>query len=540
MLQRLKLGGIRVWLRRSARFEASLIPPAFTIMFATLASKFLGMARDALFASRFGVTPEYSAYLYAFRIPDLLTGVFVLGAFSSAFMPVFARYLEEGKEKKAWKIADVVITLLMLILVGLGLIIFALAPMLVNYFVIPGATPEMKDTTTLLLRIMIVSPVLLGISNVLSGVLNSHHKFTASAFAPVFYNVGLLAGVIWFIDWFGMVWGLGFGVVVGAALHALVQVWPAVKLGFHWRFDTDFRLKEVQQVIHLALPRMFGAGVMQTDLFVDVILASYFLTEESYGLLNFANRLQTLPVGLFGMAIATAAYPRLVRSAANGMKKFSEELLKNITYVLYFTLPASIAFIILRVELVRLLFGQSGKLDWVETRSIAFALALYSISIFAQSLNYVLNRAFYALQDTKTPLLAGFISVVMNSLLSFVLVKTNPHFSMLALSFTFASLTNMALLLVLLYDKVGVFQFREFTRPFAGILGATLIAGGYLFLVESWLSTNVFDLTRVRDLIFLLGICLSTGAVVYIAAAEFFGTKVLHKFSRFLGGKNAV
>lgn len=532
-----RIGGVRYWFRRIVQVEANLIPPAIIVLASSLTSKILGMVKEMIFAARFGTSPELGVYLTAFRIPDLLTSVFVLGAFSSAFIPIFARHIEQGNDNKAWKLANVITTLLMIVLVLLSLVCLVLAPVLVRLMV-PGYSPEELALTVQFLRIMLLSPILLGVSNVLTGVLNSHHKYVSSALAPIFYNVGIIIGALWLVDWLGMVWGLGLGVVTGAALHALVQLYPAMRLGFRWRWDMDFKIKEVRQVVRAALPRMFGMGVTQVDMFVDVFLISLYLSTASITMLHYANRLQTLPVGLFGMALATAAFPFFVRKAAHSMKLFSAEVLKYLIYVFYFTIPASVFFIVMRVEFVRLLYGLgSNPISWADTREIAFALALFSVSIFAQAGNYVLNRAFFALQDTRTPVVAGLIAVMMNTLLSFLLVYTVREFSMLALSYSIASLFNFILLVVFLQNKVGNVPLGDFPKRLSAILLATMTSGLVLYLSEQWLSDRLFDITRVRDLFLHTAITVGLAGTIYLVMVESLGVNVIKQFVDLLRGR---
>ncbi len=510
--------GIRKYISEKRRLDAELIPPSLILMFTTLLSRLLGMAREVLFATKFGAPPELDAYNAAFVYPDLLTKLFVLGAFSSAFIPIFLKYKEEGHEAKAWKLADVVTTWLFVILGVCSLILFVCAP-----FTVPGGfNPVQREAYIQLLRIMLLSPILLGISNVLTGILNAHHRFSASAWAPVMYNVGIIAGVLFFVPWFGMIWGLGIGVIFGTLLHAAVQVYPALKVGFRWHPDFDHNTPGVKEIGKMAGPRMIGMSISQLDIWIDVQLGS-FLTQGSITLLNYANRLQSMPVGIFGMAIATACFPALVRRAARkDMDGFGDEFYKQLRHILYFTVPVSIWLVVMRVEIIRILFGHGGTLDWFQTRSIAFALALYSISIFAQSAVYLLNRAFYVFQDTKTPVIAGLISTVINSVLSLILVFTVHHFAMLALSYSIASIVNMILLMALLQDKLRKASLPAFLSAAARILFASVVMGIVMWGMEVWLS-NALHLTKVFVMIMETAACSLVGASVFLVLTIWLG-----------------
>ncbi|HDS11777.1 MAG TPA: hypothetical protein ENN77_02625, partial [Candidatus Wirthbacteria bacterium] len=370
---------------------------------------------------------------------------------------------------------------------------------------------------------------LLGMSNVLSSILNSHHKIFAATLSPIMYNLGIIMGALVFEPLVGIVWGLGLGVAFGAFMHFAIQLWPVARLGFKFSWDLDFKFEGVKDVIRLATPRMIGLAIAQADMFVDVILGS-FLPVGSIALLNYANRLQTMPVGIFGMAIATACFPVFVqKSVKKDWQGFNQVLFKNLKYVLFFTIPTTVAMVLMRVEIIRILFGQSGKLSWFETRSVAFALSLYAISIFAQSTVYILSRAFYAVQDTKTPVVASLISVGLNSLLSFILVITVQHFSMLALSYSIASLVNMTLLFVMLHHKLGGFKINSFLQSLLAILSSSLVMGLAIWAMRYGLQ-NFLDLSRVRDLAIEISICSLVGVGIYFVSMSALGKNEMGNF----------
>lgn len=490
-------------------------------MVATLLAKLLGFFKIALFANTYGTPAILDAYKSAFLVPDLFTNLFILGAFSSGFIPVYAHYVDNNEMKKAWKLANVVTTIVLSSIVILSVLAFIFAPWVARV-IAPGYDQEKLQYTVDFLRILLVSPFLLALSNIFSSILNSHHRFTASAFAPVFYNVGIILGVVVFEPLWGMVTGLSMGVIVGAFMHAGVQLIPVWKLGFSFQPDFDYKYEPAQEVFWLALPRIISMAAMQIDLYVDKSLAS-FLPDGSLIALDYAFSLQGMPVGIFGMAIATASFPLFVQRVSQGdLGGFQSVLLDNIKLVLYFTIPAMVGMVVLRVELVRMILGISGELDWDQTRSIAFTLALYALSIPAQAMIYVLNKAFYALKDTKTPVIAAILSVVTNSLFSVLFISMTPHFSMLALSFTIASLLQMMLLGALLNGKIGGFAIIGLLPSISLITIASFTMGVNVWLLDNFMA-NVLDMTRVSSVFIDVFCCTLYGLAVYVLITVILG-----------------
>jgi putative peptidoglycan lipid II flippase len=329
------------------------------------------------------------------------------------------------------------------------------------------------------------------------------------------YDIGQIAGALFFVQRFGVVYGLSLGVVVGLALHTIVQFVPAVRLGIRLVPDFDFKFSGVTEIIALALPRIFGLAVTQIDKLVDSNLAS-FLEVGSLKMRDYAYQLQSMPVDIFGLALATTAFPLMASMAARqDADGFYKVLFRNIRQILYITLPAAVVLIVLRVEIIRLIYGY-GRLTWIQTRSVAFTLALFAVSIGAQAVIYILVRAFYALKDTKMPVRASVIAVVINSLLSITFVYFVRHVSMLALSYSIATIINMVLLIYMLQRKIGrIFQGELFASTLKVIL-ATLVMGLVLWPLEHWLSLTL-SLERVRYLIIETVICTTVGIVVYVA-----------------------
>jgi putative peptidoglycan lipid II flippase len=399
----------------------SVAAAAFIISLAGVASRLLGLLRDRILAGQFGAGDTLDAYYAAFRIPDLIYNLMIVGALSAAFIPVFTELVAEKKEDEAWELSSGILSLQILItgLVSFFLVVFA--PQLMR-LVTPGYVGEKMDLTVTLTRIMFLSPFLLGISGILGGALVSFKKFLIYSLAPIFYNAGIIVGALFFIKPLGPA-GLAWGVVLGALMHLLVQ-YPAVKFsGFHFRpaFFSAWKNKNVRKVLRLMVPRTLTIAVSQINFTIITIFASTLAT-GSLAVFNFANNIQSAPLGLFGVSFAIAVFPTL---SAHGAKKEYDKFIvafsRTFRQILFFVIPISVFLFVLRAQVVRVLLG-TGKFNWDNTILTFEVLSLMAASLFAQALLPLFTRAFYALQNTKTPLYIAIVSEAVNILTVFLLI----------------------------------------------------------------------------------------------------------------------
>ena len=415
---------------------------------ASFASKILGLIRNHVLAGAFGAGDTLDAYYAAFRIPDAIFQFLVLGALSAGFIPVFVELME--KKEDHWKVASTVLNAL-LILLALFSFLFIIFAGKLQPLIAPGFSGEKLALTVTLARIMALGPIFLGISAVLSGVLQSYRKFIIYAIAPLFYNLGIIIGALWLTPIFGAS-GLGLGVVVGAALHAAVQIPAARACGFSFRPYLDLKNKAVRKIAWLSLPRIAGLAVTQINFFAITLFASK-LAAGSLSVFNLANDIQSVPIGLFAISLATAAFPSFSQFAARGDEdRFRRSFSSTARLILFLTVPFSILLLLLRAQIVRVLLG-SGQFDWADTIATADALAFFSLSLFAQALLPLLVRAFYALKDTFSPLLAGACAVTVNVLLALTF-REPLGVAGLALAFSFASIINTIILWLMLRGRL--------------------------------------------------------------------------------------
>lgn len=511
-----------------SRKQRSTLSAAVIIMTGVFCSRFLGLFRDRMLTARFS-PQELGVYFAAFRIPNLIFELLVMGALSTAFIPVFSRYLSEEKRLEAFKMASSVINLgtLIFLFFSLPLLFFAGQ---ISTLIAPGFSKEETVLMASFTRIMILAQVFpLIIGNFLTGILQSFNRFLIPALAPIAYNLGIILGIFFLSSSFGL-YGPVFGVVLGAFLFMIIQIPLLAPLGYKHFLIFNPRHRGVKEVGRLMLPRTLGLAVSQIDTTVDLVLASY-LGARSVTVFNFAQHLQQVPVGLFGAPIAQAVLPSLSQFWA---KKNSEEFKKNFLdsfhQILFLALPASMIFIILRIPLVRLVFG-AARFDWQATLLTGKTLAFFSLSLFAQSLVHLLARGFYALYDSKTPVKVGGLSVLVNTFLSILFVKQLflPVYA-LGLSASVASILNAFLLLFFLDRKVGGFDKSKLFWPTLKIFLASGITGFFLYIPMKLLDQLVFDTTRTINLIILTGIATFSGLACYLFLAWFLEIKEVATF----------
>ena len=273
--------------------------------------------------------------------------------------------------------------------------------------------------TVVLTRIMFLSPLFLGMSSILSGVLQYFRRFFIYSLAPILYNLGIIFGIVFLVPRMGLV-GLAWGVVGGAFLHFMIQLPSAIYSGFRFKGILSFH-QGIRQIIKLTIPRTIGLAGSQINYVVITAIASG-LAVGSIAIFNLANNLQYVPIGIIGISFAMAVFPRLADSSAEENKEnFSKDFSSVFSQILYLVLPITAIFFILRAQIIRLILG-TGQFGWADTRLTAAALGIFAFSVFAQSLIPLISRAFYSLNDTKTPVSISLVSIGLNIALSFGLV----------------------------------------------------------------------------------------------------------------------
>jgi len=470
---------------------------AFFVALSTLLGYILAILRDN-FLANFLTNSQADVYWAAFRVPDLVYGLLITGGVTAAFLPVLAGYWRKDKQE-AKNLFNNVFTFFLLALMALSFLLAVFAPFIVK-IIVPGFSAQQKVQTIILARIMFLSPIILGISAIFSAVLQYLDFFIAFSLAPIFYNLGIIIGIIFFLPLMGLS-GLAWGVVLGACLHLLVQASPLFKTGFiPPRLSIQLKSAGLRRVFKLMVPRTIGAGAYHINLIVITAIAST-LAVGSIKIFNLANNLYGVPVGLIGVPFATAVFPLLSRYCAEQEnEKFLDALSRIFSRVMFLIIPLSALFFLFRAQIVRLLYGTQisggGYFGWWETRLTAGSVGIFAISLFAACLIPLLARAFYSLQDTRTPVKIAVFSIILNLFLAYFFVKAlssaNILSGFLADALKVKQLGNLAVLglpLALTISTIGQFFWLLFR-----LKRKINLRGGYRFL-ERFFALKVLMIT---------------------------------------------
>ncbi len=363
-------------------------------------SKLLGLVRDRLLAARFGAGEALDVYYAAFQLPDVIYTLLLTGAASAAVLPVFIEY-DQKSRASAGRFLSNLLTVFSIAAVLLAAVAWLLAPWLL-VFIAPGFDAEAAGRAAGLTRIMLANTVFLGIAGIFSAVLQARHRFFVFALPPIVYNLGIIAGIVLFVPFFGLN-GLAYGVVAGGLGQILVQL-PALR-GLGLRFRPMFSLRDagLWRVARTSLPRVAALGMSQLTLTALMAIASYFAV-GSISVFKLSANLMYVPVGLFGVSWALAVFPKLSSaSIARQGESFREHIAIGIRSILFWTLPAATLTIVLRAHIVRVILG-SGVFNWEDTRLVAAVLGVLAVAIISEGLLPLLLRAFYALGRTVEPL----------------------------------------------------------------------------------------------------------------------------------------
>lgn len=447
---------------------------AIIIAGATLINKFVGLARDRAIAHYFGAGPITDAYYAAFKIPDFIYTLLIVGALTAGFIPIFTKLtLRPDNKAAAWRLSSNILNILFFILSPLCILGMIFAPQIAG-IVGAGFDLETIKLVTSFTRILFISPIFLGMSMVMGGILQSQRHFTLYSIAPIFYNAGIIFGITVLVPSLGVT-GLAWGVIVGAAAHFTIQFIGARLAGFRWRWIIDWTDKETLAVGRLMIPRSLGLAVSQTFAIITTILAS-LLPAGSVAVFAFADNLRTVPVGIIGTSFAIAIFPTLSLAAAqNNEEGFSKNMTSTIRQISFLIIPSALIFLLLRVQIVRLMLG-SGAFDRDDTKSTAAALMIFSFSMLADCFRPILVRGFFALSDTKTPLITSLISVAIGISSAYWLMKPYGIVG-LAMANVIEGGLNVSLLTYLLQRKNKGLDLSSIFSALARILAAAVIAG---------------------------------------------------------------
>jgi len=501
------------------KIQKTVMGGAIVIALFSVLSRILGLFRDRFLSSTFGAGKVLDAYYAAFRLPDLVFNTLVLGALSSAFIPIFLKYWRKDKEE-AWRITSGVLNILFLIVLGLSILFFFCAPFLINYLV-PGFDGFTKDLTVSLTRVMLLGTLFFTLSNIAGSVLNSFQRFLSYSLAPIMYNLGIIFGIIFLVKKFGYI-GLGWGVALGAFLHFLVQVPALIQSGYSWKPIFNFSHPAIKKISILMLPRCFGLAISQFNFIITTLIASG-VAVGAVAVYNLAFNLVNFPVSIFGISLAISIFPVLSGCFASGDKKFFKEIFsKTVRRIFYLIIPATVFFLTLRAQIVRLILG-AGLFDWQDTILTARALGWFSLSLFAQSLIPVFARAFYATQNTKTPVKIAIVGFIVNIIGCLIFGKLFG-ISGLALAFSIASIVNFLLLYFYFNKKVVSLPNREIVNSILKISGLSILMAiiiqAFKYLIGPLVNMQTFIGVLIQTICAVIG-----GGIFYVIVSLIFRFK---------------
>lgn len=523
------------------RRQNNILSAAYIIMATVVFSQVLGVVRQRLLASIFSVSNTLGIYDYSTLLPDTLFQLTITAALSSAFIPVFSEYLAKDKEKEGHIMASTLLSIGLFIFAIISIILGVFAPFFLSFFNQGGQfTASQMELMASLMRIFTLGQLLFIIGTFLSAFLQSYNHFFISGIAAALYNLGTIIGVITLSSTIG-IYSAPIGNVIGAVIYILVQLPLAKKVGFSFIPSSSYIFSEgVKRIGLLMWPRTISLIIFQAG---TLILASFisYLSDPGrmYVIYNFAKTLAFAPVALFGASIAQAAFPVLSREK-NNPEEFKATFMTSFNQILYIILPIAVLILILRVPLVRFAYG-ADRVDWDATVAIGRTVAYFTIAIAAQALINLVSRAFYALHDTKSPLIIGALTtliMIIVAYLSILIYQSGFHqfalpYSFLngviagsiifnfgtdgiALAYSLGSLLNLIILLIILDNKTGGFHRVKHFKTFIKVALASVVTAFALYIPIKLLDQLVFDTTRTINLIFLTGISGTIGLTLYL------------------------
>ncbi|MFA5821430.1 MAG: murein biosynthesis integral membrane protein MurJ, partial [Candidatus Gracilibacteria bacterium] len=482
------------------------------IAITSLASYALGLVRDRVIAVNFGTSSATDTYNASFLIPDILFNVFIAGALAAAFLPVFTDYQSRDKTE-ANRIASSVLTVGSLNIAILSVILFIFMDRLVP-FVFTTATPQMQQDIVFMTRIMLPSAILFSISNALGNILMSYKHFISYSISPILYNLGIILGILFF----GKEWGIyaaAAGVVIGGLLHCGIRIIDTFSTGFRFKPAFDIFHPAFLKILKLMIPRSFGLIAWQINLYIFAIVGIRIM-EGGLAAFNFARNIQSFAVSLFGISFATAIFPHLSESA--GKKDFSsytDDIQKTIQRILFFTIPSMVGIMVLSGAIVNIILG-GGVFDQNSVKLTSIILFAFAFSIPFESINHILARAFYSLQNTITPTI---VNVIAMGMIAFSTIYLAPRYgiSWFSFGFSIAYAFQVVVLVILLRKKLQGFNLKNFSFSLAKIILASGIMAIVLILSEP-ISTMMNE--KLADAIRICIGGLSFFAVAYAVKAE--------------------
>jgi putative peptidoglycan lipid II flippase len=546
----------------------SVARSAGIVSIAVMGSRILGLVREWVFSSFFGASFANAAFQIAFRIPNLLRDLFAEGALSAAFVATFSQTLTKQGEREAWRLANLVNNGLIIVLSVIALLGIIFSPQIVALLIRDSVTIEparaqlMTDLAVKMTRILFPFLLMVSLAAVAMGVLNTKGRFGVPASASTMFNVGSILGGLacayllapeyitnTAVSFFNhqsparddmgaatAIIGMAAGTLIGGMLQWLIQVPSLRSVGYRWRPIVSFRDSGVRQVMRMMAPAIIGSAALQVNFAVSMAFATG-LAEGAVVWLNNAQRLLYLPIGIFGVAISTATLPVTSRAAAmENLDEFRHTLASSMRLTLLLTIPSAIGLIILSRPITALIY-QYVRFTASDTDQTAIALAYYAIGLAALSIVRVLAPSFYALRDTRIPMMASILSIIINYAVSkFTVDYLKIGHIGLALSISAVSIVNFALLFFFMRRKLDGIEGRRLLSTFAKVTLAAAAMGAVCWLVSHQIENNL-GLERLFARLINVGVSITVGIVVFCLGARLLKVEELTQLTGALGRK---
>lgn len=504
------------------REVSGLHEAAYLLAFFAILSQVLALVRDKLLAYSFGADRLLDIYYASFRVPDLIFVSIASMVSASVLVPFFIDKIDtdfaSGK-----RFVDHVFSAFFLAIIVASVIVYFLVPWIIP-IILPGfADDPMLGELISMTRILLLSPIFLGLSNFFSSITQMYNRFFIYAISPMFYNVGIIVGIVSFYPIWGLQ-GLALGVVLGAFFHFFIQVPFVIEKKLMPRLSFNISWTAIQRVVMLSLPRTLTLSANQISSFFLIALAS-LMTSGSIAIFNFSINLQSVPLSIIGVSYSSAAFPTLARLFSSGeKKKFVEQMIISARHIVFWSTPILVLFVVLRAQIVRTVLG-AGQFNWSDTKLTAAALALFTFSVVGQSLILLFVRAYYSGGDTKRPLIINVLSSVLIIIFGYIFMRVFERYPvfqyfiealfkveglegsivlMLPLAYSLGVIINTIFLWIMFHD-----DYPAFSKPVFGTLFQSLSASvimGYTAYVFLDVFDDIFDINTVVG-IFLQGFC---------------------------------
>ncbi len=523
------------WLEKK---QDSILSAALIITAANILSSLSGLIRERFLISSYFNTEAsqraYEALQLAFQVPDMLFQLIIIGALSAAFIPIFTKYRAKNEEE-AFKISANVINILLLIFAVVSTIVFIFAEQITAARTGGAFTADQIRIAANLTRVMLLAQFFFAISNFLTGILQSYQRFIVPAIAPILYNLGIILGVFFLKNQFG-IYAAGLGVILGALLHMIVQLPYVFRLGFKFQFSFNFRHSGIKEMFSLMPPRVLTIGISE----LKNLALGFFATSIgnlSFVIIRLALKLMAIPIRLLGVPISQASLPFLSeQTSGTKIEKFRTLVIQSINQISFLAMPAGVLLLILRIPIVRLVFG-AQNFPWRTTVMTSRVLAIIAISIALQAMGQLLIRAFYALEDTATPFYITSFSTIVYLFLSWLLVFV-LEISIIGIAWatTAAAMVETILFFLMLEKKVRhMFLNRDFIIVQLKIICCSFLMAVFLYLPFRIFDELIFDTSKTIELIALTVTTSTIGLLVYIYFSILLDVKELKIFTSLLG-----